>query len=205
MQLVLQWLAGGLYLLNKVFLSFAERARRRGKPMVARRWRIASWAVYLAGLPPWVILFAGWHNWIAAGVEAAGAPAMGLGLANAIRGFEKKPSWWIVCLDRLAMLCIPLGFAYSLLDFGGITKVNQWLEIALVLGYLAGTYDLAKERARGYLWFVLMHISCGYLMWIQQSRWLAAQQAVSLLFIADAALTRFRTRRAAPTPSTPAP
>lgn len=204
MQLVLQWSAGGLYLLNKVFFSFAERARRRGEPKFERRWKIASWAVYLAGLPPWVVLFAGWHNWIAAGVEASGAPAMGLGLASAIRGFEKKPSWWIGWLDRFAAICIPLGFAYSLYDFGGLATVNQWLEIALVLGYLVGTYDLAKDRARGYFWFVLMHLSCGYLMWIQKSPWLALQQAVSLLFIADAALTRLRSRRSTLAPSAPA-
>ena len=66
--LLLQWLGGGFYLLNKVFLSFSERARTRGLPGAARRWRIAAWAIYLFGLPPWVIIFLGQRNWIAASV-----------------------------------------------------------------------------------------------------------------------------------------
>lgn len=189
MWIVLQWSAGGLYLLNKIFFSFAERARRSGRPRRMRRWKIASWAVYLGGLPPWIILFGHWHNWIAAAVEAAGAPAMALGLANALRGVGKDPPRW---LDWLALAFVPIGFAVSLYDFGGLTKLTQWLEIALVAGYLIGTYDLAKDRMRGYLWFVLMHVACGTLMWKQRSPWLAAQQAVSLLFIADAYITRRR-------------
>jgi len=180
---VLQWLGGGFYLLNKVFLSFSERARNRGDEIVARRWRISSWVVYLAGLPAWVIIFVSWRNWIAASVEASGAPAMVLGLIIAYCGTTKKPPRW---LDHLALFCIPLGFAYSLYDFGGLKVINQWLEIGLVVGFLVGTYLLAKERARGYLWYVLMHVTCGWLMWIQGYPWLFLQQVVSLGFIVDA-------------------
>ncbi|MEK7164438.1 MAG: hypothetical protein AAB779_00665, partial [Patescibacteria group bacterium] len=139
--------------------------------------------VYLAGLPPWVTIFVGSRNWIAASVEASGAPAMLLGLIIALRGTTKKPPRW---LDHLALICIPLGFSYSLYDFGGLNTLNQWLEIGLVAGFLVGTYLLAKERASGYLWYVLMHISCGWLMWIQDYPWLFIQQAASLVFIADA-------------------
>ncbi|MBI2055136.1 MAG: hypothetical protein HYT39_03515 [Candidatus Sungbacteria bacterium] len=183
MHQVLQWLGGGFYLLNKIFLSFSEHARNRGDEVRARKWRIASWAVYLVGLPPWVIIFVSWRNWIAASVEASGAPAMVLGLVIALRGTTKNPPRW---LDHLALVCIPLGFGYSLYDFGGITTVNQWLEIGLVLGFLVGTYLLAKERASGYLWYVLMHVTCGWLMWIQGYPWLLLQQLVSLVFIVDA-------------------
>ena len=183
MHQVLQWLGGGVYLLNKIFLSFSEYARNRGDEARARKWRIASWAVYLVGLPPWVIIFISWRNWIAASVEASGAPAMVLGLVIALRGTTKNPPRW---LDHLALICIPLGFGYSLYDFGGITTINQWLEIGLVLGFLVGTYLLAKERASGYLWYVLMHVTCGWLMWIQGYPWLFLQQLVSLVFIVDA-------------------
>lgn len=183
MHQALQWLGGGFYLLNKVFLSFSEYARKRGDESKARRWRIASWIVYLAGLPPWVILFISSRNWIAASVEASGAPAMFLGLIIAIRGKNKSPPRW---LDRLAFICIPLGFAYSLYDFGGLNAISQWLETGLALGFLVGTYLLAKEKSSGYLWYVLMHIACGWLMWIQDYPWLCLQQVISLGFIADA-------------------
>lgn len=187
MHLLLQWLGGGFYLLNKVFLSFSERARKKGNKQLSRKWRIASWVVYLAGLPFWVIILMSWRNWIAAGVEASGAPAMLLGLITALRGNTKSAPRW---LDCLALVCIPLGFAYSLYDFGGLNTINQWLEIGLVVGFLVGTYQLAKERLNGYLWFVLMHVSCGWLMWIQGYPWLLLQQVVSLAFIGDAYLTK---------------
>lgn len=181
LHIVLQVWGGLFYLLNKIFLSFSERWK-----VNARRWRIASWAVYLFGLPPWVIIFILRHNWIAASVETSGAPAMLLGFITSLRGTTKNPPRW---LDRLAIVCIPLGFAYSLYDFGGLNTINQWLEVGLVIGFLVGTYLLAKEHASGYLWYVLMHVSCGWLMWIQNYPWLFWQQVVSLVFICDAYLT----------------
>lgn len=183
MDILLQVWGGAGYLLNKIFLWFSEHARNGGKNANVRKWRIASWAVYLFSLPPWVIIFVMWRNWIAASVEASGAPAMLLGLVLALRGTTDNPPRW---LDRLAFICIPLGFSYSLYDFGGVTTINQWLEIGLVLGFLVGTYLLAKERVGGYLWYVLMHVTCGWLMWIQGYPWLFLQQLVSLVFIADA-------------------
>ncbi|MFH0779356.1 MAG: hypothetical protein V1928_00680 [Parcubacteria group bacterium] len=187
---ILQWLAGGFYLLNKVFLFFSERSKNNGNAASARKWRIASWVVYLAGLIPWVILFIVWRNWIAASVELSGAPAMVLGLVIALRGTTKNPPVW---LDRIALICIPLGFAYSFYDFGGLNTINQWLEIALVAGFLIGTYLLAKEKSSGYLWYVLMHVACSWLMYIQGSVWLFVQQIISLIFIFDAyRLTRQR-------------
>ena len=108
---------------------------------------------------------------------------MVLGLVIALRGTTKNPPRW---LDHFALVCIPLGFGYSLYDFGGITTIDQWLEIGLVLGFLVGTYLLAKEWASGYLWYVLMHVTCGWLMWIQGYPWLLLQQLVSLVFIVDA-------------------
>ncbi len=187
MDQLLQWIGGVFYLLNKIFLSLSERADHQGNVVRKRAWRIASWAVYLVGLPAWVIIFMDERNrnWIAASVEASGAPAMLLGLVLSIRGMEKGAPKW---LDRSALICIPLGFSYSFYDFGGFYTLTQWLETALVMGFLIGTYLLAKERAFGYLWYVLMHVSCGWLMWIQGYSWLFIQQVASLAFILDAYL-----------------
>ena len=182
MELV-QWLGGGLYLLNKVFLAFKERARYRGNFPRARYCQIAAWSVYLCGLPFWLFIFLSRHNWIAAAEEASGLPAMLLGLVTALcANDEKTPSW----LDCLALVCILLGLLYSLYDIGPMTAFTQWLEAGLALGFLAGTYQLARQKTAGYLWFALMNVSCGCLMWLQNYPWLALQQALSLGFVADA-------------------
>ena len=185
----LQWIGGVCYLFNKIFLSIAERYRTRGKTQLAQRLRIASWAIYVVGLPFIVVMLALCHNWIAASVELSGAPSMILGLYLAIRGTDTKPPKW---LDRLALACIPVGFAYSIYDLHGLSHLSQWLEIGLVVGFLVGTYQLARDRASGYLWYVLMHVACGTLMWMQGLRWFALQQLVSLAFIGDAFTTRLR-------------
>lgn len=186
----LQWFAGGMYLLNKVFFSFSEHAERREKHLVAERWTIAAWSVYLAGLIPWVVIFIRWHNWIAAFLEASGAPSMVLGLWLAVkRQDRKKPRW----LDYLAFVAATTGVVCSVYDFGGLNTLRQWLEIVLTLGFLVGTYQLAHKRAGGYLWYVLMHVSCGLLFYVQHSPWLVVQQVVSLMFIVDAYITKNRT------------
>lgn len=176
----LQVWGGGFYLLNKIFFSRAERSKRE-KSMA---WRIRSWIVYLIGLPAWVIIFASERNWMAASVEAGGAPAMILGLVNAIRGVKEKPGW----LDYVARIAAALGIVYSIYDFGGITTVNQALELGVVAGFLIGTYMLAKQLPSGYLWFMLMNGSNAGLMGIQSYPWLMLQQITSLGFVIDAFL-----------------
>ncbi|MFC1662982.1 nicotinamide mononucleotide transporter [Patescibacteria group bacterium] len=171
------------YLLNKIFFSRAERSQ---SVIAARRWRIASWAVYLLGLPPWLIIFVSERNWIAAGLEAGGTPAMLLGLIIALRGKGRAPRW----LDYVALLAITVGIIYSLKDFGGLNTINQYLELGLTLGFLVGTYQLAKEKPQGYLWFILMNLSCGSLMAVQHYYWLMLQQMVSLGFVIDAYRTQ---------------
>lgn len=185
MTLLLQWLGGGFYLLNKVFLSCSEHTSKN--ETTARRWRIASWIVYLLGLPPWVIIFIGKHNWIAASVEACGGLTMALGLVMALQRSRQTVSTRLTqSLDYIARIFIVIGFGISLYDFGGITTINQILEIALVTGFLLGTYQLAHKRYSGYLWYVLMHVSCAVLMKIEQNGLLYYMQLVSLIFIIDA-------------------
>ena len=76
LEILLQIWGGAFYLLNKIFFSRAERDNAISR---RRLWRIRSWVVYLVGLPAWVIVFISEHNWIAAGVESGGAPAMIMG------------------------------------------------------------------------------------------------------------------------------
>lgn len=179
LNVLLQVWGGLFFLLNKIFFSLKERSiHQRWK----KRWQVWSWVVYLIGLPGWIIIFIIERNWIAASLEASGAPAMVLGLMIAIRGHGKSPRW----LDVLAKVIMVAGIAYSLYDFGGLTTVTQLLEVVLVSAYLIGTYQLAHERANGYLCYIVMHVSCGWLMWIQNYPWLFWQQVVSLGFVLDA-------------------
>lgn len=174
----LQLWGGILFLLNKVFFSQAER----NEGEVARRWRIASWSVYLLGLPAWVWIFVIERNWIAAALEVSGVPAMVMGLLIALRGAGKQMRW----LDFLALVGVVIGLTASLYDFGGFTTINQALELGIAVGYLIGTYLLANQRPSGYIWFVGMNSSSACLMYVQSYPWLMVQQLLSLLFVLDA-------------------
>ena len=183
----LQWIGGVFYLLNKIFFSLTERNQAEKKK---RQWRIASWVVYLIGLPPIVALFALKRNWMAASVEAGGAPAMLIGLIIALRGQGQEPRW----LDWVARITVVLGITYSLIDFGGITTINQVLELGVVVGFLVGTYLLAKQRPGGYYWFMLMNGSNAMLMAVEDYHIMAIQQVLSFIFIFDALLIERRCR-----------
>jgi len=76
-----------------------------------------------------------------------------------------------------------LGVCYSVYDYGGLTSVSQFLETGVMVGFLIGSYLLAKNSVYGWLFFMLMNGSMGSLMWIQDKPILAAQQAVSLCFV----------------------
>ncbi|MFH1968106.1 MAG: hypothetical protein ABIJ84_01830 [bacterium] len=88
-------------------------------------------------------------------------------------------------LDYVARIVVIIGIAYSLYDFRGITTVNQVLEIGIVVGFLVGTYLLARQKANGYLWFVFMNLSCATLMAIEHYPLLVLQQIISLGFVVD--------------------
>lgn len=178
---LLQFWGGFFYLLNKVFLSRAERSVGEKE----KKWRVACWVVYLIGLPAWVAIFVMNRNWIAAAIEAGGAPAMVLGVVIALHGVEREPKW----LDWVARVAVLIGVGYSLYDFGGITRVNQILELMMSLGFLFGVYLLAKRRKSrrwGYLCFILMNGSNATLMAIQGYPWLFIQQLISIPFVVDA-------------------
>lgn len=177
MDIFLQAWGGVCYLLNKIFLSRAESAGDGGK------WRVRGWAVYLLGLPAWVIILALKRNWIAAAIEAGGAPAMALGLVVAWKGIERAPRWLAKSAEAFAYGSFALGVLYSAYDFGGITAITQVLEIGVMAGFLLGGCLLAKKNPAGWLWFMLMNGSMGALMAIQAKPILAVQQTLSLCFV----------------------
>ena len=180
-RLILQITGGGLYLLNKVFLNVMERSRRKKLEERFWFWKKMAWVVYLAGLTPIVIIFFSERNWIFGIIELGGAPAMLCGLISA-RTRKGAPKW----LDRIALAVIPIGLGYSLYDFGGITTLNQLLEIAGSTGFLVGTYLLSKDRSSGYRWFVLMNAATAWLLYIEGYPLFVPQQILSAIFVTDA-------------------
>ncbi len=183
LSLSLQIWGGLFYLLNKICFSQAERS-----PIKESRnaWRVRSWIVYLAGLPAWVTVFIIEHNWIAAGVESGGAPAMVVGLIIALRGNGTEPKW----LDAVAKLSVLAGLALSIYEFGGITSLHQVIELGIAAGFLMGTYLMAKDNPQGYFWLMLGNVSCATLMGLEGYFLLMVQQLLSLIFVSDAYLVR---------------
>ena len=175
----LQIWGGIFYLLNKVFFAQAERSKTIDDRKI---WRIRSWIVYLTGLPAWVIVFISERNWIAAGVESGGAPAMLVGLIIAWRGHGAEPKW----LDNIAKLSVFVGLALSVYEFGGIISLSQFLELGIAAGFLMGTYMMAKDNSQGYLWLMLGNVSCASLMGMEGFYILMTQQLISLCFVTDA-------------------
>ena len=177
MDYFLQTWGGGCYLLNKALLARAEGGRNR------RQLRIWGWGIYLAGLPAWVIILVMKRDWMAATIEAGGAPAMLLGLIATIQGLKQAPGLLEKLSKWFAYALLVAGVLYSLYDYRGITALSQLLEIGVMAGFLIGTWLLATKNASGWLWFMLMNTSMGLLMWTQHKPVLAVQQLVSLCFV----------------------
>ncbi len=178
MNILLQIWGGGFYLGNKVFLALGEGRHE------SNLFKILGWACYLIGLPAWVMILSLERNWIAAAIELGSAPSMIYGLLVAWHGIEKAQTsvfaslsiWFVYAL-------IPLGVGYSLYDYGGLVSLTQFFEISAVVGFLGGTYLLAKNTRTGWLLFIVMNASMGLLMYVQQNYILSAQQLISLGFV----------------------
>jgi hypothetical protein len=178
MDLFLQIWGGGFYLSNKIFFAVAEARAKAAK----RRFRLAGWIAYILGVPAWVAILAGKHDWIAASIEAGGLPSMLFGLYHAYRNAEvpNKFLHGFAALSTYGFLALGLGF--SLYDRGGLVSLSQFLEIGVTIGFLCGSYLLAKRNSRGWLFFLLMNASMGALMLLREKPILAVQQMVSLGF-----------------------
>lgn len=179
MDLVLQAWGGGLYLLNKVFFALAE-----GRPDAPKRkLRILGWTVYLLGVPAWVIILVGKHDWIAASIEAGGVPAMLFGLINACQNTDSPNKTFDFVTSMITYAALIFGVSYSVYDYGGFTSGSQLLEIGVMIGFLLGSYLLAKKNSFGWLFFMLMNVSMASLMFLQHKPLLSIQQLVSLCFV----------------------
>lgn len=181
----LQIWGGIFFLLNKVFLSLAERTEKK-KQTHQVNWRKRSWVVFLIGVPAWIVIFVIDRNWIAAALEAGGVPSMFIGLSLSRKSESKEPSW----LRYVALGAIVLGLGYSLYDFGGFNTYTQVWELLMTTGFLVGTYQIAKKKLSGYVWYILMHVACIALMYLGQHPWLLVQQIISILFVVDAYYTK---------------
>lgn len=179
MDLGLQIWGGGLYLLNKMFFAFAEGRRET----LQRKLRITGWVVYLLGVPAWVIILVSKHDWIAAAIEAGGVPAMLFGLLNACRNTDTAGTVLDLVAAQFTYAALCFGVAYSLYDYGGLSSGSQILEIGVMIGFLLGSYLLARKNTWGWLFFMLMNGNMASLMLLQHKPLLAIQQLVSLCFV----------------------
>lgn len=179
MDLILQIWGGSFYLANKIFLALGvgKESQRR------RRFKILGWTIYLLGAPAWVIILIVNRHWIAASIEAGGVPSMLFGLYNVCKKSENPDRFFDVVTSVITYTFVIFGAGYSLYDYGGITSVSQMLEIGIMVGFLLGSYLLAKNYTSGWLFFMLMNGSMGSLMTIQNKPILAIQQAISLCFV----------------------
>ena len=191
MDLILQIWGGLFYLINKICFAIAEGKEENRK----RHLKIFGWIIYILGVPAWVIILILKSDWIAASIEAGGLPAMIFGLFNVYKNREKPDRLFDIIASFSTYAFIILGTSYSLYDYGGITSVSQLLEIGVMIGFLLGSYLLAKNNAYGWLFFMLMNVSMGTLMLIQNKPILAFQQMVSLCFVVYGFKTAIKVNR----------
>ena len=179
MDLLLQIWGGGCYLANKILFSVSESRAES----IRRKLKVSGWLVYILGVPAWVIILVSNNDWIAASIEAGGIPAMLLGLYNTIHNHRRVNR----AFNRVVSLCtyssLVFGLSFSVYHHGGINSLTQVLEVGVMLGFLLGSYLLAKGNLNGWLFFMLMNSSMASLMFIQDKPVLMAQQLVSLCFV----------------------
>jgi len=173
--LLLQIWGGTGYLLAKILLAVAE-GRRNGE-----RWRIIGWFSYLLGIPAWVILLAGKNDWIIAANDIGSIPSMILGIIIAWRKGGQTSKIYEKFVKYFTLFMIVTGIAYSIYVFHGITSISQVLEILVIIGFLGGSFLLAKNNPNGWLLFCLMCICVVILMLKQDRVLLAFLQGVSLI------------------------
>lgn len=179
MDLILQIWGGVSYLANKVLFALSES--KQGQPK--KNLKINGWVIYILGVPAWVTILVSHHDWIAASIEAGGIPAMLLGLYNAYHDNQRSHRWFNKFVTLCTYSSLTFGLLYSVKHHGGITSISQVLEMGVMLGFLIGSYLMAKNNPAGWLFFMLMNLSMGALMLLQDKPILVAQQLVSLCFV----------------------
>ncbi len=177
--MALQIWGGSFYLINKILFALAEGKNQK----IKRNLKLNGWAIYIFGVPAWVIILLSEQNWIAASIEAGGVPSMLLGLHTVYQNSNSPNRLFDKVASFFTYGSIALGVGYSLFDYGGITSFSQILEMGVMLGFLLGSYLLAKNNRTGWLFFMIMNGSMATLMLIQHKPLLAVQQIVSLSFV----------------------
>ena len=211
--------AGSFYLLQKIFFFFSEATESKE---VYCRWRIPGWGVYIIGLFFWLyvffyidkILILGW-------MELCGLPAMILGLINSLRMYrelkgrkkkeKKQKKLWRILFGWkllgafgwegvLVIIGALIGTGFSIDYYGSLNSFAQGLQLAAVVGFLAGTYLLAKDWLWGYLFYALMNGTTGWLMYIKiqknpNFKMLFYMQMASIVFVVGAFLVRWRRQK----------
>lgn len=191
MDLVLQAWGGSFYLANKILFALAEGKNHETK----RQLKILGWAIYILGVPAWVIILVGKHDWIAASIEAGGVPSMLFGLFTVYQNADAPNKAFDLTASLFTYGFIVLGVCYSVYDYGGITSISQLLEIGVMIGFLIGSYLLAKSNLYGWVFFMLMNGSMASLMLIQHKPLLSVQQLVSLCFVIYGFVVSLRSTR----------
>ena len=165
--------------MNKIFFALAEGR----EPALKRKRKIYGWLIYLLGVPAWVIILLSKHDWIAASIEAGGIPSMLFGLYTVYQNSTSVNTLFDRIASSFTYCFIALGVGYSLFDYGGLTSLSQFLEIGVMIGFLLGSYLLAKSNRIGWLFFMLMNSSMATLMLLQHKPLLTVQQLISLCFV----------------------
>jgi hypothetical protein len=175
--LLLQIWGGTFYLLAKILLAVAEGLNN------GRKCRIIGWFSYLLGIPAWVILLISNNNWVVASNEIGSVPSMILGIITAWNQNIKVNKIFDRFVKYFTFSMITFGVVYSIYYFHGVTTFTQLLEIFVIIGFLSGSYFLAKTNLKGWLFFALMCISMLILMLVQNKILLAILQGFSIIVI----------------------
>ncbi len=179
MDIILQIFGGLSYLTNKILFAFAENK----SPKVKRSLKIKGWIIYILGVPAWVIILISNQNWIAASIEVGGIPSMLLGLYNTYHDHKKEHKWFNIFVTTSTYLSLAFGLTYSLIYNNGISSLSQILEMGVMIGFLFGSYFMAKNNSIGWLFFMLMNLSMSALMLLEDKSILMIQQLISLCFV----------------------
>ncbi len=193
-EVIYQILGGVFYLLNKIFLSLGERMAKKIIWISVYRFleslnidktklKIWSWISLLIGIPFWLILFKIQNNSIALALEASAIPSIVIGLIFSVKGLNKKEPFWI---KYVVIYSIVYGLHQSISYYNGINNEIQITEIIMVFTFLIGNYYLTKGKNTGYIYYILMHVSCIYLMYLNEYHGLMWQQLISIGFVVDA-------------------
>ncbi len=191
MSLFLQIWGGSFYLSNKILLALAEGRSRKTK----RRLKLAGWAIYILGVPAWVIILISKQNWIAASIELGGVPSMFFGLYNVYAQAESSSKVMDMIAKTATYVSLVVGVGYSFYGYGGINTATQVLEIGVMVGFLLGSYFLAKNMSVGWLFFMVMNGSMATLMYMQGKPILTIQQLLSLCFVVYGFLVAIRAKK----------